>query len=203
MAGNLINVVCMQVGWFAAVLSMAAGAPLLGLLAVVILVVAQGVCNPRRREWLFVALVALCGAVADSVVSGLGWVVAGVPDGVPALISFAWFAGLWANFATTLTRSLSWLRNPWTAALLGAVGGPAAYFGAQQLGALSLPAQPVPTTLLLASYWALAMPGALALARALSGAGEAAIAGSAGRDSSVDVATGKQASPDSPEGAVR
>jgi cell division protein FtsW (lipid II flippase) len=48
-----------------------------------------------------------------------------------------WMVAMWALFATTLNVSLRWLRpHVGLAALIGAVGGPAAYYAGARLGAI-------------------------------------------------------------------
>jgi hypothetical protein len=75
---------------------------------------------------------------------------------------------LWANFATTLNVSLVSLQTrPWLAALLGLVGGPAAYWGGAELGAMSF-LDPTAGLIALALGWGILTPLLLALARLLS-----------------------------------
>ncbi|MFG0259374.1 MAG: DUF2878 domain-containing protein [Phycisphaerales bacterium JB041] len=49
------------------------------------------------------------------------------------------FLALWVNFGTTLTPTLRFLwRRPFAAALLGAIGGPAAYWLGDRIGTIAL-----------------------------------------------------------------
>lgn len=75
-----------------------------------------------------------------------------------------WIFGLWMAFSLTLNHSMhGLLQRPWLAILLGAVGGPAAYYTGVKFGAAALPAPGGSALLALALIWALAF-GALSLA---------------------------------------
>jgi hypothetical protein len=51
-----------------------------------------------------------------------------------------WIIAMWAGFATLLHVALRWLLpHRWLAALLGAVGGPLAYYAGMRLGAVNFP----------------------------------------------------------------
>jgi hypothetical protein len=80
-----------------------------------------------------------------------------------------WMVALWAIFATTLNVSLRVLRSRLgLAAALGAVGGPAAYYGGAQLGALEL-ATAGAALMTIAAGWAVFVPALLGAARRLDG----------------------------------
>ena len=60
------------------------------------------------------------------------------PGPLPMLAP-AWILALWALFAIALREPLRWLHGRWPlAALLGALGGPLSYAGAERLGACTL-----------------------------------------------------------------
>jgi hypothetical protein len=71
-----------------------------------------------------------------------------------------WIFALWASFALTLTQSLRYLQKRlWLSAMLGAVGGPAAYLGAARGWQAVTFAQPAWLAVLwLALGWGLATP---------------------------------------------
>jgi hypothetical protein len=70
-----------------------------------------------------------------------------------------WMAALWANFAGTLHLCLDWLRGRyWLASVLGACGGPLAYYGGQRLGAMQLGSNASISLLVIAVEWALVTP---------------------------------------------
>ncbi|HET9205432.1 MAG TPA: DUF2878 family protein, partial [Burkholderiaceae bacterium] len=104
------------------------------------------------------------GLVWDSALLQLGWIVYAAPGPLPALAP-AWILALWALFAIALREPLRWLhRRLPLAALLGALGGPLSYAGAQRLGACTL-TQPVVSEIALALGWAAMVPLLLVLAR--------------------------------------
>ena len=94
------------------------------------------------------------------------------PRVVAALVEGAapyWMVALWALFATTLNVSLRWLRaRPWLGALLGALGGPAAYYAGARLGALELATAGAGLGAI-AIGWAVLTPLLLGTARRLDG----------------------------------
>ena len=77
---------------------------------------------------------------------------------LPAPFSPPWMVMLWINFATTLNVSLGSLRDKYIlAGILGAAGGPAAYYSGATLGAMT--ALPGAGDLaVLAIAWAAAVP---------------------------------------------
>jgi len=167
----VLNGMLFQAGWFACVLGAAKGLPWAGAVAAAAVVawhLARAV--EPKRELALVAAAALIGAVFETVLiqAGLVRFDAGVlMDGVAPY----WMVALWAIFATTLNVSLRSLRErPFVAAVLGAAGGPAAYYAGAQLGALRLMA--ISEALAVIGVgWALLTPALLAAARHLDGYG--------------------------------
>ena len=93
----------------------------------------------------------------------LGWIAYAEPGPLPMLAP-AWILALWALFAIALREPLRWLHGGWPlAALLGALGGPLSYAGAERLGACTLN-RPL-ARLALALGWAAITPLLLVLAR--------------------------------------
>ncbi|QWT21534.1 DUF2878 domain-containing protein [Bacillus sp. NP157] len=157
-----INFILYQALWFALVIGAAHGSTGLALVPAAAFVVWQAAtANDPRQDLRRVALAVLAGLVVDGVPALLDWwsyaspAPALPPHGAPL-----WILALWACFATTIDRSLSFLQGRlWLAAALGAIGGPLAYLGAARgWQAVHLP----PSTLLfvgwLAVGWGLAMP---------------------------------------------
>ena len=155
----LWNVASLNIGWFACVLAAADGYNWLGPLVVAGLIAVHLALVPaRRRELATLLAAAVFGYTIDSLM-----VLAGVFDfpaqaqaGAPSTI---WMVALWVNFATALNLVLHWLQGRYTiAVLLGAIGGPMAYFGGTQFGALEA-AVTLPVFLAVVSaQWAIAMP---------------------------------------------
>ncbi|MEM7167367.1 MAG: DUF2878 domain-containing protein [Planctomycetota bacterium] len=201
MLKNIVNIICMQIGWFACVLSMASGVPSFGVFIVAVLVVGQLLHSRRRNDVLLVCVLGLAGAAIDTGLGAVGIVEVGNAPNL--VLTYVWFAALWANFATVLNRSLAWLRAPWLAFAFGALGGPPAYLGAEALGALALPQSMTTTLLTLAAYWGVAMLVAVVAARRFSGEGLAATTESAGRDNGGPVGLGTTAMSNSRAGLGR
>ena len=168
----VLNLVAFQAGWWALVLTAAQGRPEVGLGVVALLLAWHlGRVRPRGTEALLLGLAALIGFGFDSLLLVSGWVsfrggdlTGGLGPDLPPL----WMTALWANFATTLNVSLASLQTrPGLAALLGLVGGPAAYWGGAELGAMSF-LDPTPGLIALALGWAILTPLLLTLARLLN-----------------------------------
>lgn len=160
-----LNLLAFQIGWWAVVLSAAAGMPMLGM-AVVAALLIRHLRRVRRGpgEARLIMLTALIGLLLESLLQASGWVGYAGDRAAPWLAPL-WLAALWANFAMTLNVSLAALRDhPALATVLGAVGGPIAYWGGAELGAMRF-VEPVASLATLALAWALLTPLLLALAR--------------------------------------
>jgi len=161
------NVVLFQLGWFACVLGAANDLPALGPI-VVLGVVAWHLLSSKQpgAEFALVVAAVVIGALFETLLVWGGWTrfENGVPAaGLPAL----WMIAMWPLFATTLNVSLRWMRGrPVLAALFGLIGGPLAYFGGAQLGALELATLSVALTVI-GLGWALLTPALLLLASRL------------------------------------
>lgn len=153
-----LNIALMQTAWFACVLGAARDSYLIGPAAVIVMTALhlRLLSRDRRREGLFVAAAALFGFVVETVLTAAGGY---TPNRgyLPSPLGPLWMTALWANFATLLDHSLSWLRGrPALAALAGALGGPAAYLGGERLGAVAI--EGGYGIVLLAAAWGAAMP---------------------------------------------
>ena len=161
----LSNFLAFQLGWLACVLAGAHQWPWLGTLsAAVIIAWHLWLSRPRQPEIGLILAAGMLGAVIDSSLSVSGLL--SYPSGVllPGTAPH-WIIAMWMLFATTLNVSLSWLHGRWQLALvLGAVGGPLAYYAGARLGGVEF-AQPLWQPLLALSFcWAFAMPLLSALA---------------------------------------
>jgi hypothetical protein len=133
----VLNVLLFQIGWFACVLGAANGFAWQGAL-VALAIVAWHVARAGdpRRELALVALGASLGALFETLLVQSGWIRFGAGVLVEGAATY-WMVALWALFATTLNVSLRSLRGrTWVGALLGAIGGPMAYYAGARLGAL-------------------------------------------------------------------
>ena len=155
---QLANLVLAQLGWFAAVLGAAHGAPLWGMACVLAVIGWHISVAPRRaREATLIALVCLIGAAVESVHVALGNV--SYPSGQPfAQLPPYWMIGLWGLFGIQLNVTLRWLRGRlWLAAVLGAIAGPVSFASGVRLGgAQFLHATPALAALVVS--WAVLMP---------------------------------------------
>ena len=154
----LINITAFQTAWFASVLGAAQGFFWMGPLAVTLGLALHLGLQPERLKELSLAMAAgALGFFFDSGLIAFG-VFAPVRDWMPAPFSPLWMVFLWINFATLLNGSLRWLHGRYhLAAVLGAVGGPAAYYGGAQMGAMTaLPG--MGNLLVLALAWSIAVP---------------------------------------------
>ena len=155
---TLVNVVLFQIGWFACVLSAAAGRPSLGAAIAVGIVTFHLFRASIPRQELFLVLSALAiGAVWESLLVLMNL----VSYEVGAIIRWAapyWIILMWGLFATILNVSLRWLRGRWLLqTLAGLVGGPLAFYGGHRLGALEFGNESV-ALFILAVGWAVLTP---------------------------------------------
>lgn len=153
------NIVSLNLAWFICVWAAAQGRPWLGVIAVAVLVAIHvGLVPARRRELLLIASMGCFGYVADSIPTLLG--VYAFPEasqlGGPSPL---WMVALWCNFATAPSVALYWMAGrPALSALLGAIGGPMAYFAGMQFGGMVAPLGTGPLLATVAIEWAIAMP---------------------------------------------
>ncbi|MEM7264201.1 MAG: DUF2878 domain-containing protein [Planctomycetota bacterium] len=135
----LINLVLFHVGWVACIAGAANGVPWVGVGTVVILVAIHVAQSKRPQLELGLAVFAAAlGYGFDSALVLLGAFEFPEPAqlGAPSTV---WMAAMWANFATTLTSSLGWMRGRLPLAFVfGLVGGPVSYFGGHKWGAIQL-----------------------------------------------------------------
>jgi hypothetical protein len=133
----ILNIALFQVAWFACVLGAARGSPGIGA-AVAAVVVAWHILRAEnaKRELILIVVALLLGALFETALMQTGWV--RYHNGILMQgIAPYWMVALWAVFATTLNISLRSLRaRRVLAAMLGALGGPAAYYAGARLGAL-------------------------------------------------------------------
>lgn len=158
------NLLAFQLGWWGVVLSAAEGHPGWGLALVAALLGWHlRWVRPLRSEALLIALASVIGFAVETLLLASGWLRYGPVSSTGDLVPL-WMVALWANFATTLNVSLRLLRgSPWLAAALGGLGGPLAYWGGAQLGAMSFLDLGTGLTAL-ALTWALVTPLLVALA---------------------------------------
>jgi hypothetical protein len=126
---NAINIIAMQIVWFACVLGAANGFPWIGTAIAIGIATLHLVRAPEPKlELQLMALALAMGLVLDSALISGGWIAFQNGELAPGLTTH-WMLGLWLGFATTLNVSLRWLlRKPFAAIVFGALGGPLAYW---------------------------------------------------------------------------
>ena len=168
MRSNLINFVLFQLGWFACVLSSAAMMPWIGaVVATLVIAYHLYTADQLAVELKLLAVAMLIGLLWDSLLvsSQLLQYASGmvIPNAAPY-----WIIIMWALFATTLNRSLGWLKQKRVLAMvLGAVAGPLAYYAGANLGALTFLDQNQ-ALIALAVGWGLFTPVLVALSGRLN-----------------------------------
>jgi hypothetical protein len=132
--------------------------PWLGIIVVpIVLLTHIALSAARKAEVILFLKAAAMGFCVDTVL-----VFAGVFTPVrylfPMPYSTLWMVLLWMNFAATLNVSLKKLHGRYMlSAILGSIGGPAAYYSGAKLGATtSIPG--FADVLVLSAAWAVAVP---------------------------------------------
>jgi len=139
MGRKIVNVVGLNVGWFASVLGAAEGRFWVGpaVVAGLLLLHLALLNGPRRAELLVAAAAVGVGFVVDTAL-----IAGGVYEPARWLLepplTTLWLAAMWVNFALTLNVALRGLQGRWVLlAGLGLVFGPNAYYAGERLGALT------------------------------------------------------------------
>lgn len=158
------NLLGYQAVWFAAVLGAARGRTWPAPVAVALFALVHFSLPGRRAADARLLLCALsAGVLMDGGLAASGWLAyaAASPPWPPL-----WILAIWAAFALTLNHSLVYLQtHPLATALLGAIGGPLAYLGAQRLQAVVFVAPDWRAIAALSLAWALALPALTQCAR--------------------------------------
>ena len=156
--GHVIkNLAFFKVGWVACVMFAAAGNPGLAALSVAAVAVIHllGVKVPLKEALLLLAA-ALMGLGWESFMVWTGLVQ--YPGHESAVLAPYWIVAMWVLFATTINHGLSWAkRNWWVASLAGLFGGPMAFFGGMNLGAVEFSHTAAALTLI-GVGWAVLLP---------------------------------------------
>jgi hypothetical protein len=122
-----------QLVWFLAVIGAGRGASWPGIVGLLLYAAFQlRAARQSRTDLSLMAAAAAMGLLFDSglIRAGLASFAAQWPF---ARFAPAWILALWAAFSLTFTQSLAYLQTRLRlAALLGAVGGPLAYLGAER-----------------------------------------------------------------------
>ena len=167
---KIIDFIGFQVAWFAAVFGAAGGNLWIGPIVLLLWLAVYAFLSGRPKLEIQIALIALgMGLLADSLLIGFGvYLPRGLIGGLP--LTPPWMLALWINFGTLVNGSLSWLKGRYLlGAVLGAWGGPLAYYSGQRLGALTFHPPLVFHLAVLGAAWAVAVPLLFFLAEKFQG----------------------------------
>lgn len=172
----LINFIAFKIGWLACVLGGANGLPLLGTGIALLIVGAHVVTAARpRNELMLVVIAGAIGAVFDTALAASGLLVYSSGMLFAGTAPY-WIVAMWLLFATLLNKSLRWLHGKTlAAAIVGAVGGPLAFYAGHRLGAVEF-SNFGAAMLALAVGWGAIMPVLAVLARRFDGTAPARVA---------------------------
>ena len=164
------NFLLFQAGWLSCVIGGAsldytwAGVVVVAAIVAVHLVRADSI----RNEVILIAITAIAGTAWDSslMMAGLFSFTNGVL--ISGLVPL-WLIAMWALFATTLNVSMKWMKNKYLlASVLGAIGGPIAYYAGHRIGAVDF-SDTLTALLVVGAGWALIMPLLMALTTRFNG----------------------------------
>ena len=131
------NLVMFKLGWVACVMLAAAGQPLLATLAVAAVAALHLVSVPVAvKEALLLLAAALLGLAWETLLVKTGVVRYPGYDSAAGIAPY-WIVAMWVLFATTINHGMRWVKRRWSIAVLaGFLGGPMAFFGGANLGAV-------------------------------------------------------------------
>lgn len=152
---KIINIVLYQIGWFSCVLGAAYGYTFSGALGAAALVVLHlYLTDNRKAEIQLVSFACMLGVLVDSLQQATGLFAFKTDPRWPLWLPL-WVFIIWAQFMTLFRFALHWLSGRYLiGAILGAFGGPLAYWGGIRLGAASFGDSPLLTLVVLAVVWA-------------------------------------------------
>jgi hypothetical protein len=153
-----VNLAVFKVAWTAVVVSAAAGAPVIGAIAVA---TAVGIhlwsCDNPEAEIRLLLVAATMGLAWESALVLAGLLEYSSGTWMPGLAPY-WIVAMWILFATTLNVGMRWLRRSTAiAAVAGAIGGPLAFFAGASIGAVEL-VSPVIALTAIGIGWAVMLP---------------------------------------------
>lgn len=156
---SVVNYALYQIGWLACVMGAARSQPEVGTLsAISLLLVHLSLASEVKRELRLIAAFGLFGAALDTLHSCLG-VLQFVSGHWMGCVAPLWIIVMWMQFATLFRYCLRWvLRRYMLGALLGALGGPLAFWAGERLGAISFMPHTWVSLAVLAINWAIALP---------------------------------------------
>lgn len=165
MRDRLVNFALYQTGWFVMVLGAARGHPWEGSAVGLLLVgVHLFLAQERSPEVLTVLFIGVLGTLVDSVQAFAGAFVFESGYWTQWVVPF-WLTVMWLQFATLFHFILGWLsRRYLLSAILGAVGGPFAYFTGERIGGVIFPMGTWRSVLMMAVAWSAVTPACVFIA---------------------------------------
>ena len=153
-----VNLAVFKVAWTAIVISAAAGAPVIGVIAVAIAVgIHLWLHENADSEFRLLLTAAAIGFAWESVLVLASLLEYPSGNWVTGLAPY-WIVAMWVLFATTLNVGMRWLRRSTAvAAAAGAIGGPLAFFAGASIGAVEL-VSPAFALVAIGIGWAVMLP---------------------------------------------
>ena len=154
MRDRILNIALYQAGWFAMVLGATSRHPWEGSAAGLALIsVHLFLARERLPEIKTVVTIGILGTAIDSVQAFAGVFVFESGYWTYWLVPF-WLTVMWMQFATLFNFALSWMSGRYLlSAILGALGGPAAYYTGDRLGAVIFPMGTAHSVFIMAAVW--------------------------------------------------
>ncbi len=169
MSLKLNNFILFQTAWISCVIAGGSVWHWFGTLVIGVVVAMQLVqADLPQMEIRLIAIALMIGMIWDSLLVMMGLTQYQYGQLLPGFAPH-WIIALWALFACTMNLSLRWLKpRLLMAALLGAVGGPLAYYAGQKLGAVTF-GHTQTTLIALAIGWGVFTPMLAYLSRKYDG----------------------------------
>ena len=166
----LFNIALYYAGWLACVLGAARGQWIGGaLIGLALAMLHLGLSTQPRNELRLMITVFLIGVAVDSIQTALGLLRFDAGQPVRWLAP-VWIGVMWMLFAITLRYAFHALDGrACLAALLGAVGGPAAFYAGHRLHAVQFHPTPGLSLFVLALVWCALFPVLMRVAHGFGG----------------------------------
>lgn len=164
----IVNLLAYYVGWLACVLGATSGRWQAGAAAGIALIVLHlaAVARPGTELRILLATTSI-GYTVDSAQTAAGLLVFAAGQPAPWLAP-VWIGVMWMLFSTTLRYGFHWLAGRYLrCSLFGLIGGPAAFWAGERLGAVAFNPVPGLSLALLAAVWAVLFPLLMAIAGVL------------------------------------
>jgi hypothetical protein len=165
MRDRIINFTLYQTGWFAMVLGAARGYPWQGSVAGLLLMATHFYLSREPLVEIKTAVtIGILGTLVDTAQAYGGVFVFKSGYWTYWVVPF-WMTVMWMQFATLFHFLLSWLKGRYIlSAVLGAIGGPAAFLAGERLGGVIFPMGTLRSLGVLAVVWSAVTPACVFIA---------------------------------------